>query len=163
MNILDELIPRFFALNHTNYARWLPFILSGMQSSPESIHRHFVGEKECVITKMPKMIPGTTIDEAHKRNNRLVKDCGGATGILQNSDMLRRWMTCGPELSRLLHDFGIEMRKEEPELREHHDSGLSRQRIFCDQVRLLYEKFNELGNLFSSTAAELVSLDGVCC
>ena len=63
----------------------------------------------------------------------------------------------------MLDEFGIDMRKGETELSEHHDSGLSRQRTFCDQVRLLYEKFNELGNLFSSTPAELVSLDGVCC
>ena len=41
------------------------------------------------------------IDQAHKQNNATVKSDGGAVGLTQNPEALRRWMVAGPEVARM--------------------------------------------------------------
>ena len=41
------------------------------------------------------------VDQAHKQNNAAVKSDGGAIGLTQNPEVLRRWMIIGPEVVRL--------------------------------------------------------------
>ena len=37
VDVLEELTPLFFALDHVNYARWMPVHIRDMKSLPDSI------------------------------------------------------------------------------------------------------------------------------
>lgn len=67
---LKALVPWFFALDHQNYARWIPVHIRDMESLPTSIHKEFEEHGHWV----------TPIDQAHEQNNDLVKGSGGAVG-----------------------------------------------------------------------------------
>lgn len=45
------------------------------------------------------------IDQAHEQNNAMVKGDGGAVGLTENPNALRRWMLSGPEMARLVNEF----------------------------------------------------------
>lgn len=99
---LSELIPWFFALDQTNYARWLSVHLRDMITlSHPAIYAEFKNGHFAVF-KSRKPFSAIALDHAHvnEQNNHLVKDDGGAVGLLQSSVALRRWMVAGPELAR---------------------------------------------------------------
>ena len=49
IHVLEELAPWFFALDHTNYARWLPVHIKDMKALPQEISDVF--KKNWVFTK----------------------------------------------------------------------------------------------------------------
>lgn len=48
---LKALVPWFFALNHHNYARWIPIHIRDMENLPEPIAQEFHENKHWVISK----------------------------------------------------------------------------------------------------------------
>ena len=45
VEVLEELVPIFFALNHVNYARWVRVHIRDMKSLPDSIMEEFLRAK----------------------------------------------------------------------------------------------------------------------
>jgi hypothetical protein len=60
---LEALAPWFFALDRTNYARWIPVHIEDMKNLPENIKKSF--EKFWVINKTNNKFSCMPIDEAH--------------------------------------------------------------------------------------------------
>ena len=108
---LKQPIPWFFALDHINYARWLPVhlrdIVSLPEKNPELLNEFSAGK--FVIHKTHRSFSGIAIDHAHEQNNRCVKDDGGAIGLTENSAQLLRWMISGPEIARITNEFEAEL------------------------------------------------------
>lgn len=77
---LKALVPWFFALDHQNYARWIPVHIRDMESLPTSIHKEFEEHGHWVVPKTTNRFSSTPIDQAHEQNNDLVKGSGGAVG-----------------------------------------------------------------------------------
>ena len=102
VEVLEELVPLFFALDHINYARWLPIHIRDMKSLPPSVHEEFTINQRWVVSKTRNKFSAIPIDQAHKQENRIVKEQGGAVGLTKNKIAFRRWMLSGPELARLL-------------------------------------------------------------
>ena len=71
-------MPWFFALDHYNYARWVPVHLRDMESLPTSIKDQFEVNGTWVARKTQNRFSAMAIDQAHKQNNDLVKGSGGA-------------------------------------------------------------------------------------
>ena len=63
------------------------------------------------------------IDQAHEQNNAMVKGDGGAVGLTENPNALRRWMLSGPEMARLVNEFeaGMVSDTEAKENSKHHE------------------------------------------
>lgn len=104
---LTHLAHWMFALDKTNYARWLPVHIRDMlllEIQLPEIHREFVMGK-CVVQKTANKFSSIAIDQAHEQNNAVVKEDGGAVGITENPAALRRWMLAGPEISRIINEF----------------------------------------------------------
>ena len=82
-------------------------------------------------------------------------------GLTENSAALRRWLLSGPELARLLTQFGEQYIPETNSETEctHHEDGLSHQTRFHNQVNKLVEEINGLGNPFEDQCQELVILN----
>ena len=105
VEILKEITPWFFALDHQNYARWLPIHIHDMEHLPVLDYHHFVENGCSVVTKTTTRFSSMPIDQAREQNNKLVKGCGGAVGLTQNPTASRKWMVAGPEQARIIQEF----------------------------------------------------------
>ena len=101
---LSSIVPWFFSLHHTHYARWIPVHLHDMISLKQNhlaTYEEFMKGK-FVIKKSSRAFSAIAIDQAHEQNNASVKGDGGAVGLTENSKALLRWMVSGPEMARLV-------------------------------------------------------------
>jgi len=71
-----------------------------MKSLPDSIKDDF--QRFWVVQKTSNVFSSIPIDQAHEQNNRLVKGAGGAVGLTENPNALKRWTIAGPEQARIL-------------------------------------------------------------
>jgi len=61
------MILRFFALDHQNYARWIPIQFRDMQSLPTSIYQEFVACGSWEIQKTKNLFSSMPIDQTHEQ------------------------------------------------------------------------------------------------
>lgn len=136
---LSSLIPYFFALDHINYARWLPIHLRDMlalQTTHPGIYQEF--EKENFADrKTESKFPNIAIDQAHEQNNAFVKGDGGAIGLTEDPAALRRWMVDGPEISRLIDEFTGLYGNVNEKREKHHEETHAAQKDFYAKVNRL--------------------------
>lgn len=90
---LEVLAPWYFALDHVNYARWLPIFINDMKWLPQEIHDDLT--KFWVVQKTTKNFSSSPVDQAHEQNNAIVKGSGGAVGLTENPTAFARWMVAG--------------------------------------------------------------------
>ncbi|KAH3721634.1 hypothetical protein DPMN_088031 [Dreissena polymorpha] len=79
------------------------------------------------------------IDHAHEQNNKLVKGKGGVIVLTENASQLLRWMVCGPEMARVVHEFEISQERIKQEQTKgpdiiHHEQVKNKQNSFVKQV-----------------------------
>ena len=139
IEVLEELTPLFFALDHVNYARWLPVHIRDMKCLPGPIKDEF--EKQChwVLSKTNNKFSAIPIDQAHEQVNSYVKSSGGCIGLTENLVAFRRWMLSGPELARLQKQFDKEYMSgvdpEHPRNFHNHEQGLATQKTFQSRLK----------------------------
>ena len=159
---LDALIPWFFALNHTNYARWIPVHLRDMAELPKThpdVYKEF-NAGHFAVQKTKRTFFSIAIDQAHEQNNALVKGDGGAVGLTDNPSALRRWMIAGPEIARLIEEFeSLEITGSGRIDTCHHDQTVSVQTMFARDVRALVAVIEELGNPFEEMSQYMIVRD----
>ena len=162
INALYKMLPWFFALNHTNYARWLPVHLrdmSALQQTAPNVFSQFV-KGFFTVHKSPRRFSAIAIDQAHEQNNAMVKGEGGAVGLTENPSALRRWMMSGPEMARLVNEFDASMMMEaEAQGADHHEVQRSFQVAFFKDVKSLVATMEDLGNPFLEESQDLIVLD----
>ena len=80
------MLPWFFALNHTNYARWLPVHFRDMSALQQTAPGVFLQFEKGLFSvhKSPRRFYAIAIDQAPEQNNRMVKGDGGAVGLTEN-------------------------------------------------------------------------------
>ena len=167
VEVLEELTPLFFALDHVNYARWLPIHIKDMKCLPSSIRDEF--EKQChwVLSKTNNKFSAIPVDQAHEQENAYIKGRGGCIGLTENPTAFSRWMLSGPELARLQKQFeeqylsGVD--PEHPRNLQNHEQGITAQKTFQKQVNSLFNTFIKMSNPFLDDFPELVMLDSHNC
>ena len=131
VEVLEELTPLFFAMNHVNYARWMPVHIRDKKSLPDSIRGEFLQHSNWVLSKTSHKFSAIPFDQAHEQENKIVKGAGGAVGLTENPTAFRRWMLSGPEMARLLKEFEEEYLAEDDKKDltnlQHHEQG----RVYC--------------------------------
>lgn len=154
---LEELLPWFFALDHINYARWLPIHIRDMRSIPGTILEEF---RRCwVLQKSRNVFSCMPLDQAHEQNNDLLKGSGGIIGLTENPASLRRWIVAGPEQARLLKEFESQLSPDTGESHwQHHEQFLSVQESFKKNVQDLCDTISNMGNPFLDDCPELLVL-----
>ena len=65
VNVLEELALLFFALDHVNYARWLPVHIRDMKYLPRPIKEEFEIQGSWVISKTANTSSGIPFDQVH--------------------------------------------------------------------------------------------------
>ena len=109
IHILHKLVPWFFTLDHTNYARWIPVHLhdlGALQKQRPEVYQELV-KGAFTVRKSCRSFSAIAIDQAHEQNNALVKGDGGAIGLTESPEALRRWMVSGPEIARIVGEFEV--------------------------------------------------------
>ena len=163
---LTELVPWFFALDHTNYARWVPIHIRDMISLDN--HLPALADEfrkgNFVVHKTHHAFSAIPIDQAHEQNNKCVKGDGGAVGLTENTTQLLRWMISGPEMARVIGEFEAsqEQIKHVNNIRldvRHHEQFKAVQERFMKQVENLCETIEEMGNPFKESSDDLLVLD----
>ena len=104
---LIQIIPYIFCFDHINYMRWLPVHIKDMKEMSvrkplvydEFMKGHFTAKKTL------HSFSAIAEDQSHKQNNAKVKGNGGAVGLTENEQALRRWMVAGPEVCRVIEEF----------------------------------------------------------
>lgn len=84
VEVLEQLVPLFFALDHMNYARWVPIHIRDMKSLRESIRREFQDHGHWVLSKTGNRCSSIPLDQVHEQENKIVKGSGGAVGLTEN-------------------------------------------------------------------------------
>ena len=97
-------------------------------------------------------------NQVHEQLNAMVKGDGGAIGITENEQALRRWMVAGPELVRMLQE-GAQRDKLGQNDSHHHEQLPSIQKAFQADVKCLVDVIQDAGNPFQETSTELLTLD----
>ena len=140
LDALTELVPWFYALDHTNYARWIPVHLRDVAELPKKhpdIYREF-SAGHFTVQKTKRVFSAIPIDQAHEQNNACVKGDGGAVGLTDNPSALRRWMVAGPEVARVIGEFeNADLHWNTRVDTRHHDQAASVQISFAKDVRSL--------------------------
>ena len=157
---LSEHAPYFFALDHTNYARWLSIHLRDM-AMIETMHPSMAREFKnghFAVHKTEKKLSAIAIDQAHEQNNKIIKGDGGAIGLTEDPSALRRWMVAGPEISRILEEFDHSYGNVSVDTR-HHEETEANQRNFLEHVRQMTNSIEEQGNPFMEDTKDLIVLD----
>ena len=84
VEVLEQLVHLFFALDHVNYSRWVPIHIRDMKSLPASVKEEFDDGGHWVISKTRNKFSAIPIDQAHEQENKKVKPVGGAVGLTEN-------------------------------------------------------------------------------
>ena len=103
VDALTQIVPWFFALDHTHYTRWIPVHLRDMVTLKD-VHPKVFAEfmkGNFVVNKTAHRFSAIAIDQGHEQNNVAVKDDGGAVDLTENPAALRRWMVSRPEMARV--------------------------------------------------------------
>ena len=160
ISALKELVHLFFALDHHNYAKWIPIFIQDLENLPETTNEEF-RRGHFAVNRSNRRFSSIPIDHAHEQVNKKIKGVGGAIGLTENPQMLERWMVAGPELSRVLEEFeGVQHDLEEL---PHHEEGAASQRRFLCHVRDLIDVVLMSVNPFEEQLKGLVSLDNKVC
>jgi len=91
LDALIELETWFHAMDHTNYARWIPVDLRDMVTLPRAqpqVAREFEAGS-FTIQKTSRQFSAIPIDQAHEQNNAAIRGDGGAVGVIDKSTALR--------------------------------------------------------------------------
>ena len=104
VDTLEKLVPLFFALDHQNYARWVPIFIRDLHALPTVIQEAFEAG-HWTITRSKRRFSSIPIDQAHEQANKRVKGVGGVIGLTELPAMLERWMMTGPEICRVVEQF----------------------------------------------------------
>ena len=116
LKILGKLIHWMFALNLSNYSRWLPVHIPDPMMLKEKhpyVFAEFVRGK-FVVQKTQQFLSLIALDHNHEQENEIIKGDGGAVGLTKNHTALRRWMIAGPEIARLVKEFESIFEEKKP-------------------------------------------------
>ena len=156
------MVPWFFALDHTIYARWIPVHLRDMAELANKHPDVFTefSNGHFTVQKTKRMFSAIPLDQAHEQNNAYVKGDGGAIGLTDNATALRGCMVAGPEVARVIVEFeDFNMHPRNQEKTRHHEEASSVQNTFAKVVRSLVAVIEVLGNPFEEDSQDLLVLD----
>ena len=155
LECLKAILPWFFALDHTQYSRWMPVFIqdfSTLERDHNETYKIFrkgfftVQKTNCVFSNM-----GT--DQAHEQNGKILKIDGGVIGILDNPTVLLKWAIIGPVISEILKE---EEDGNLPKL--HHEDTASFEKDFRKDRDSLIASILEYGNPFEEEEQNLVHI-----
>ncbi|KXJ07496.1 hypothetical protein AC249_AIPGENE27542 [Exaiptasia diaphana] len=152
-------LPQFQYWNTVRQANFNFYSISLQQTAPDVAAAFYEGL--FTVNKTPRKFSAIAIDHAHEQNNAIVKGDGGAVGLTEDPDALRRWMLSGPEIARMVNEFQNVMTTHSAGsiTSLHHEAERSYQVAFYKDMKSLEEAIEEFGNPFLEETQDLIVLD----
>ena len=149
IQVLGKLVPWAFALNHHNYARWLPVHIRDMvtlkEKHPAVLQQFLKGH--FVVQKSNRRFLMMALDHNHKQQNQIIKAEGGTVGRMENPAALTRWMIAGSEVARVVTEFKENVQPSIDNVNaDHHDQKKRNKKSFMKDVSSLINTMQEMGN-----------------
>ena len=141
-----------FALDLTNYSRWLPVHIRDLLILNEkhpSVFAEFVRGK-FVVQKSQHFFSLIALDHNHEQENEIIKGDGRAVGLTKNPIALKRWMVAGPEIARVVKEFDSNLEVTKPCDKGHHEQTPSVQKAFFKDVQALISVLEDMGSPFKA-------------
>ena len=90
-----------FALDHTNYARWLPVHIKDMVQLKQKVLSVYeeINKGHFVVQVSAHVFSTRAMDQAHEQMNGQIKGDSGVIGITDNPSALIKWTTTVPEVA----------------------------------------------------------------
>ena len=134
--VLGKLVPWAFALNHHNYARWLPVYIRDMitlkEKHPTVLQQFLKGH--FVVQKSYRRFSMMTLDQNHEQQNQIIKAGGGTVGLTENPTALTRWMIARPEVARVVTEFEENVQPSIDNVNaDHHDQKKKQSKIIHER------------------------------
>jgi len=154
-----------FALDHTHYKRWHSvhvYDLKLLSRAHPDIYRKFSVNGGFVLSRTKNPFSAMGIDQCHEQLDKFVKGDGGALGLTEDEEKLRRWMVSGPEVAHLVKTFEEDsvLKSQKDSEYRHHEQTPAFQARFKKHVANLIEEFKKLRNPFEDDGnVELIQLD----
>ena len=121
INSLEKVVPWMFALDHTNYSRWLPIYLKSLREL-HLVHSTVFEEFRkgfFTVNKTNRLFSYISDDHAHEQNNKLIKSDGGVVGILDSVKALLKWMISGPIIASVITKVNLDIANT----KSHHENN----------------------------------------
>ena len=102
------IIPHFFAMDRTNYARWLPIYLADMHKLEErhiNVFQEFSAENHSISRSQQPFAQGWTDMALEQSINLDSKSKGGIVGISRREDAVERWFLRSHERAAITHSL----------------------------------------------------------
>ena len=160
VQVCDELCAWFFALDHTNYARWLSIHVRDMVELAEmhpDVHAEYLN-RNFTVQKSPRKFSLIAKDQSHEQTNKVLQGNGGASDLYDDTDAIALYMLAGPDCVIIIEKFE-HFPKVPKLLTGHHEEARSLQFIFLKDVQSFMKVVNAMGNPFLSTCQDLIALD----
>ena len=160
INTLMKIAPWMFALDHHNYARWLPVHINEMsqlQQNHPDVYEEFL-KGIFSVQKSNRKFSRIAADQNHDQITAKIKGVGGAIGLAEKGTTVQRWLICDPEISRLLNEFES-INEGVNHVQEHHDFSDSVQSNFHKEVKSLLSALEDVGNSFDDDSNDLFDLE----
>ena len=142
---LRNLLNCFFALDHTNYARWLTihvFDLISLPTTHPDVYQQML-KRFFSFAKIKHPFSRMALDQVHEQNNKIIKGLGGATSLLNTQDKsaLIRWKTCDPEVARIVSEFEDSLYNQDASssAAKHHEDNEKFRQKFNRDVESVYQ------------------------
>ena len=163
LQVLGKVLPWFFAMNLSNYSRWLPVHvrdLLRLEKTHPTLFTEFSAHGKFVVQKSQHRFSMMSLDQNHEQENEMIKGDGGAVGLTECPTALRRWMIAGPEIARLVREFecsfGVQCSTKNI---THHEQTPSVQKNFAKDVKSMSAALKEFGNPFMENSKDLIVVD----
>ena len=132
LHACKEMIPYFFAANHTNYARYGLYYLRRMERLPPDILKHFL-KGEHVMRHQDGIWNGIWVDMLIETTfMRYGKGPGGLIGVTLNPETVKKWALSLHTCNNVLRDFDT-IRNQKDIVKTYHKEEL-KSRIAADEV-----------------------------
>ena len=167
INSIDSLCLYFFALGHTNYARWVPVFPRDMAQLPKNhpeIYKEYMN-KHFVVQRSHKKFSLMGLDQSQEHSIKFLKEDSGPKG-LYGSDKTEEKMVIElskAEVLRIIDDFEYGSFGDESSQnnRKHPEGSVTEQKNFLDQLQCLLDLVESklIVNPYGETENQLVTLD----
>ena len=160
IHALQQLLPWFFALDRTNYARWLSIHVQDLLTLPTSLPellKQFQAGK-FTVTKTSNPFSAMSIDQAHEQTNKIIKGDGGLFGVTDQSISTQRWLLAAPEIASFIQSYEEQHGMAKTDRKRHHENTSSFETKFEKDVEALISSIEQLGCPFEDDGEDLVSL-----
>ena len=100
------------------------------------------------VCKNQQGVLSMALDQAHEQNSADIDSDGGAVGLTQSPEALRRWVVAGPELVMMTSEFKASLERKHHKLLDtsYHEQTKSFQVTFGKQDKELVDVIEDMGN-----------------